>query len=101
MDTEQIARLEDVDDIRALTILDTIRGDLKRGAAPAVEPAILFGSLRARLAPSRRPSEEVVLASIQLLVEYCHAGDKTTVAAAVNGALPALVPHLGRDRVRR
>jgi hypothetical protein len=67
--------------------------------------AQLFDALRARLSggsKSRKPSEEVVLAILQLSVELVHSSDRGAEAARESlAALQELTPHLSRDRVRR
>ena len=67
--------------------------------------ATLFEALRARLAggsKSRRPSEEVVLAVVQLAVEAVHSADRGLDAGReAYSVIRELVPHLSRDRVRR
>lgn len=67
--------------------------------------ATLFEALRARLAggsKSRRPSEEVVLAVVQLAVEAVHSADRGVDAGReAYSVIRELVPHLSRDRVRR
>jgi putative intracellular protease/amidase len=108
MEGDALARIVDADDFRALTILDIVRSELKRAAAQGgtvasvVDAPALFAALRTRLGRGggRRPAEEVVLAVVQLLVEFVHVGDKRTIAA-IPALLPELVAQVGRDRVRR
>jgi hypothetical protein len=106
MDADAITRLSEVDDYRALTLLDVVRSELKaatsagRPAASVIEPATLFAALRSRLVKPPRPSEEVVLAVIQLLVEYVHVGERSALAG-VPTVVGELLPMVGRDRIRR
>ena len=150
MDEDTIARLVEADEFRTLTILDVVRGELRRGGTVAVPAVRLLGLLRQRLAgtttapvttggvvrtssrqkwgigsggggggmgaaaaaAATKAGEEVVLAAIQLLVEYLHwatAGDTPTPAStpddnlvlAVLANLPPVLALVARDRVRR
>lgn len=141
MDASSIAKIVEADEFRTLTILDLMRSDLKRGMSPPLAASDFFPLLRQRLAGSdvdgaaggsgsesarsgsrtkcsglgysyTRPSEEVMLAVIQLLVEYLHFAGTTDVCVpspsphnsivlGVLSIVPAIVPYLIRDRVRR
>jgi hypothetical protein len=78
---------------------------LKRADVVRIPTMGLFDALRGRLAGGskcRKPSEEVVLAIVQLSVELVHSTDRGAEAAReCLGALQELTPHLSRDRVRR
>lgn len=77
----------------------------KRSDVARAPLAALFESLRGRLAggsKGRRPSEEVVLAVIQLAVEAVHSADRGADAGRESaGLIRELAQHLSRDRVRR
>lgn len=105
MSFELLAQLPDADDFRALTVIDLIRGEQKRSDVARAPVAALFDALKARLAggtKARKPSEEVVLAVVQLAVEAIHSTERGVEAGreALN-VIRELAPHLSRDRVRR
>jgi hypothetical protein len=135
MDTDAILRLTEADEFRTITIVDVLRSELKRGVSPPIPLKMLFSLLKQRLTgqnssyslPSAgsfrgRPSvstgkvsEEVVTATMQLLVELLHAADSGTLnqksdfpvptdeelALGIMTVVPAIMPYISRDRVRR
>ena len=101
-----MARLGEADEFRTLTILDLLRADVKRGGI-AYPYHLLYDSLKQKLGGTsailRRPSEEVVLAVVQLLVECMHSGH-ATVTETTQGAIQTfaeILPFVAKDRVRR
>jgi hypothetical protein len=103
---EQLTKLGEADEFRTLTLLDVLRGDVKRGGI-AYPYHALYDALKQKLGGTssklRKPSEEVVLAVIQLLVECMHAGH-ASVAETTNGAINTftdILPYVSKDRVRR
>lgn len=124
---ERIAQLAEADEFRTLTVIDLLRQDIKRSGASSVPLPYLFDALKMKLggasAKLRKPTEEVVLAIIQLLVECIHAaglptssatqasgggssavGSASGAEAAARGAIAVfgeIMPFMSRDRVRR
>lgn len=117
---ERIAQLAEADEFRTLTVIDLLRQDVKKSGASSVPLPYLFDALKMKLsgtsAKLRKPTEEVVLAVIQLLVECIHAagmsaasaaagaGAASTAESAARGAVSVfqeIMPFMPRDRVRR
>lgn len=117
---ERIAQLAEADEFRTLTVIDLVRQDVKKSVASSVPLPYLFDALKMKLsgtsAKLRKPTEEVVLAVIQLLVECIHAagmsagstsagaGAASTAESAARGAVSVfqeIMPFMPRDRVRR
>lgn len=99
---ENLTRLASAaDDYQQLTILDLLRRDLKaKGDLDKDDSALLANALYQRLVTDvpAKPSEELVLAIVQLLVELVHAG---VAVPQMDGLVNGVLRSLHKDRVRR
>lgn len=102
METDRIRRIADADDFRTLTILDLLRADVQQTKACTKQTLdALFDALRTRFTASKKISEEVLLAVVQICVELSHLGDYE--ASKVTDCFSSsLLAHSGRsERTRR